>query len=229
MLAKTILVIGTKRSGHHAIIGWLARQMPETVVHHNDVDAEKLSVGRIAYFGGIKETIYNGNHLNKAIYSFEDISLNKIEEIEQRFETTTIVVLRDIRNTLASLIKSTPLKHIRKRLEASTKAWHEYAYDFISGQYTNRKYILYDKWFENEHYRYTLCSDFNITFTDAGLNIVSKNANGSSFDHMRYQGNAQGMDVLNRWKAYNNNRYFKEFYTDELKETNSLVFNNDRS
>jgi len=226
---ENILLVGTKRSGHHAILRWVAEQMDETVIHHNDVDPKKLLNGEIVYFGGIKKTIYNGNKSVRTIYSFEDAKMEDIEEIEKQLSSTTIIVIRDIKNTLASLIKSTPQKHIVKRLKTSTEAWYQYAYDYICGKFSNRIHILYDLWFKNECYRHLLCSVLNIKFTDAGLNIVSKNANGSSFDHMKYQGNAQGMDVLNRWKAYNNNRYFKEFYTDQLKELNSIVFKNDRS
>ena len=226
---ENILLVGTKRSGHHAILRWIAEQTEETVIHHNDVDPKKLLNDEIAYFGGIKKTTYNGNNDVKIIYSFEDAKMEDIKRVEEQLSATTIVVIRDIRNTLASLIKSTPQKHLIKRLKASVAAWNQYAYCSVRDKFSDRVYIFYDKWFQSEPYRRLLCSILNIQFTDAGLNIVSENADGSSFDHMRYQGNAQKMDVLNRWKTYFNNRYFKDFYTNELKDLNNIIFNNDRS
>ena len=219
---NNIFFVATKRSGHHAVLTWFAKQMTEPVRHYNDLDPVALLNGKIVPLGGISGATYDGKGKQKNIFSFEDIYMDQVEKLERHFraEVTTIIVLRDIRNTIASLIKSTSKKLLERRLKNSINAWRQYAYAILNG---DKNYIIYDKWFKDKEYRQHICTIFNIPFTDEGLNIVPKNANGSSFDQMRYQGKAQQMNVLNRWKAYNKDRVFNEFCTQELKNINEKI------
>ena len=224
MLGKKILFVATKRSGHHAILSWFAKQMKETVIHHNDVDPYKLVDGEIHYFGGVKKTKYAGSDSKKIIYSFEDAKIDDINMVENHIEAESIIVLRDVRNTIASLIRSTEKRSLKQRLAESTNAWFEYACEILNGK---KQYILFDKWFKDKAYRMWICDNFDIPFTDEGINFIPKNANGSSFDQMKYQGRAQDMKVLERWKAYNNNSIFNSYCTNDLKHLNEKVFNCD--
>ena len=168
---KKIIVAGTKRSGHHAIVRWIASQMPETVQHLNDLNCEKLLENKHVYNGGNKGDMYPGEDKFITLYSMEDVYLNMLQKISAHLDARIIIVVRDIRNTLASSIRSTQPKNLVRHLISLTSVWRTYAYDCIRNK-DAAYYILFDKWFTREDYRRKICLDLNIPFTDDGLNTV---------------------------------------------------------
>ena len=83
--------------------------------------------------------------------------------------------------------------------------------------------VLYDDWFLSEDYRKSLSESLGLAHTDRRLNTVMKigvgRAWGSSFDGMKKNGNAQNMDVLNRWKSVKDDpRFIKLCQNEELVE-----------
>jgi len=83
--------------------------------------------------------------------------------------------------------------------------------------------ILYDKWFADANYKNTLSQELNIGNNDFGLNTVPSHGAGSSFDGFTFDGKAQKMDVLNRWKNYYNYDIHYEIIS-ELKDEIEKVF-----
>ena len=82
--------------------------------------------------------------------------------------------------------------------------------------------MKFDDWFANKTYRKKIAEQLNLNFSDAGLNTIMPmgwGKKGSSFDKMEYDGNAQKMKVLDRWKEYKDNPV--EF-TNVLKMNNEL-------
>ena len=224
---KNYLVAATKRSGHHAIIRWFSEQALETVVHHNDVNIDSLAKGSLIYCGGNTSRTYPGNNDLVSIFSSEDKNLLDVKNTSIKsplFEISPkiIIVLRDIRNTIASILKSTAPHELKNRLSCLIPVWRQFATNFIDDH--KESYILYDKWFSNRSYRRSICNKLNIPFTDACLNIVSDFGCYSSFDGRKYQENAQKMDVLNRWKNYKNNELFNSIITNNLIELNNKIF-----
>lgn len=84
--------------------------------------------------------------------------------------------------------------------------------------------IYFDEWFINKDYRIKITNDLKLNFNDKGLNDVYSNGR-SSFDEFRYDGKAQKMDVLNRWKKYkgmtyidpNLERVWKQNYPEKVE------------
>lgn len=214
------LVAGTKRSGHHAIITWLANQITETVHHHNDILYEPFLEGQIQCKSRPGDS-YSGSDVERHIYSMEDISLTALTKLHKP-NLTIIVVIRDIRNTLASDLKACNPKTVDSHLNKLVNIWISYADGYLKE--TPEYFVLFDKWFQDKLYRQKICSDLNVPFTDKGLNKVPNYGGGSSFDKTRFDGKAQNMDVLNRWIYFYNHPLYMKYFTSEVKALNTLIF-----
>ena len=59
--------------------------------------------------------------------------------------------------------------------------------------------VNYNLWFVSDHYKKTIARKLNLKTIDKGLQKVSSHGSGSSFDGMKFNGNAQEMDVMNRY------------------------------
>ena len=79
-----------------------------------------------------------------------------------------------------------------------------------------------DKWFSSKAYRKKVANRTGLEFTDAGLNDIC--SIGSSFNNRSYQGKAQQMDVLNRWKEFDKDVEFNNILDDnEIKDLWSTI------
>jgi hypothetical protein len=75
--------------------------------------------------------------------------------------------------------------------------------------------IFFDEWFVNKDYRKKICADLKLKFTDNGLLDVHQT---SSFDQKKFDGRAQDMDVLNRWKKFEKKRIFMDQVSEMMLE-----------
>lgn len=220
---KDILLTGGKRSGHHAVLAWIATQLDETVRHYNDILFDEFMRGKIRPKSRPGD-LYEGNERKLNLFSMEDVSIEdlRLAKKSPRCGDLTIIVLRDIRNILASNIKGSNPKTIKNHLAHISKVWAGFANAYLNDK--QEYYILFDKWFKDVNYRQQICKDLNINFTDKGLNRVSNYGEGSSFDRMNFNGKAQKMDVLIRWVAYKDNPIYLKSYTPRLEELNTKIF-----
>ena len=154
------------------------------------------------------------------IWNFADKSVSEIIELcgscKEITDPIIVIVLRDWRNYVASQIK-----HRDKDENHGLSIWSrvrtdifkEYADYFLneSPYYP----ILFDAWFSNKEYRVKICEDLGLHFTDIGKQSVSGFGRGSSFDLKEFDGKAEKMDVLNRYKLYKDNEEYKKFMKDE--------------
>ena len=70
--------------------------------------------------------------------------------------------------------------------------------------------VLFDRWFCDREYRRNLATKLEIEFTDRGKNVVAAvGGSGSSFDNLKYDGNAEAMKVLERWNTFKHNRLYQ--------------------
>ena len=154
------------------------------------------------------------------IWNFADRPVSEIIEkcnpCEDIIDPIVVVMLRDWRNYVASQIKHRENDEnqglpIRSRIK--TDVFKEYADYFLneSPYYP----ILFDAWFSNKEYRVKICEDLGLHFTDIGKQSVSGFGRGSSFDLKEFDGKAEKMDVLNRYKLYKDNEEYKKFMKDE--------------
>lgn len=103
--------------------------------------------------------------------------------------------------------------------------WEKYALEFLgkSRYLKNEKIcISFNRWFTDEEYRIGIADRLGLKYSAAALDYVGNE--GSSFDRLTYEGRAQEMDCLNRWKVLRNNVFYQEI----LKENKNAIKLSDR-
>jgi len=173
--------------------------------------------------------------LNKdfLLYSYEnrplkEIAQGKVEKFHDRslgksLHRFDILVLRDPFNMVASMLKKTDKTELKKYREASiTNArldlWKEYAREFLglTNYLTNNKLVIsFNKWTVNRQYRRSLAEKIGLKFTDHSMSSVSEFGKGSSFDGLKFNGQADKMKVLERWKEFETDEFYKNIFQDE--------------
>lgn len=228
-------VTGLARCGHHAIIAWLCKQHRETILFHNNVN------GKLKHRNTTK---YGDGKPKRHLYSLENFDLRGFQELfgEQPMKQF-ILVVRDPLNWIAS-----SLKNDDKVLAKLTETWeprvgyyerwfcasmsrlnmYKQQMKQIIGKHNliGRDYIVvkYNNWFYDKNYRREITRKLNIPFSDDGINSVPKYGGGSSFDRFKRDGEAQRMEVLNRWKHYEDSDRFWDLIDNELIEYSEKVF-----
>jgi len=150
-------VVGMKRSGHHAIIMWMVKNMDGNIYHINNVNNPDVADN----LKKITELKKDGGK-NILFYSIEDYDPDKDFKINFNTVTTDICVLRDPLNIFASRIK------VSKTNEHKNKDWFSenkinlYKKHFNLLNNDNFKVINYSKWNFDDDYRKELSSDFNL-------------------------------------------------------------------
>ena len=116
-----------------------------------------------------------------------------------------IVIIRNPWNNMASEIQW----HYNGRnynvpKDKLIELWEEYYNYFMDNKNNKFNFIIYDKWFIDKEYRKNISEQLGFEFSDNNLNLIEKTGNGSSFTKRMYNGHAQEMNVLNRYKEVEN-------------------------
>lgn len=248
-----IRVFGQKRSGHHAIIGWLGCQFGEGNIFLNDccafVDPFRTHVNTLPLIRRYPAFVNHGSEgrsqyepfqdtvgpeaeraeqlrlLPKArlIVSFEDFNLECYEphvvqpaDVGESARRINLLVVRDPFNLLASVIRDCGGEIGKWKYAGICSMWKQYAREALNetSLLEHKICILYDRWFADRQYRDQLAGRFGLTNTDMGLLAVPPNGRGSSFDGLRFDGNAQEMAVLVRWREFAHDPHFWSLFAD---------------
>lgn len=191
---------GYARSGQHAISNWIMAHAPMTSLWVNNIHRAGAEVDFQHYWYGPVNT---GN-LQLTGLGFEG-DLNKTSL--HLPESPLILVIRDIRNQVASVAKHPKLQLNNKFFDG----WERNTRQAL-GQINIVKGPLivanYNKWVSSSEYRQDLykqiqdCVGFDYPFTDK-TNYVTNIGGGSSFDGLNHQYDAKKMKVLERYKDPN--------------------------
>lgn len=199
-----------KRSGHHAIMNWLAAHTGQQIFNNVCFGWEDK---KLLTMVGKKEAV-------SGIANIEDFNPEDWEKYD--FDTfpfvencRVVLVIRSANNWLASC-------YARKY---SNREDHKDVYKFLAKKYTNDRKdrapsridlyckqleftqypkivgVTFDDWFKSELYRKWLAEQLNIEWSkeaDETRKSVSVHGKGSSFDGTNFKSNANQMDVLNR-------------------------------
>jgi len=221
---------GLRRSGNHAIINWLIPMLGGVVCHINDAQLP------LRFYKGPKPLRRFAGDPSSTIISYENVDLTKdtnqfdVRSEERRF----IMLLRDPYNLAASLLQNQyalEVSNFRVPMYNIKKEWKQYAREFLSHTNylpTNTVKINFTKWFTDEDYRILIATELGLEYDDVGLNKVSGYGGGSSFDSTKLDGEAQKMDLLNRWKHIEgegiHERFAKLIDDSELAELSYEIF-----
>ena len=220
---QRFVVLALRRSGHHGVINWICRQHHHRIVFHN--------LCRIGYKQGNEIQVYgNGNTQVRHIHNFENFDFDKIIQLRLTMPSAGIIlVVREARNWIASCLKRRDTaryeyeKDVFINLPERVALWKQHAgIALLAPAWIT--VVLFDKWFSDAEYRRSICNNLEIPFTDTGLNEVGHFGNGSSFDGRKFDGRAQKMDVLNRWKEFEGDPLMERMMTDDLMELNRKLF-----
>jgi hypothetical protein len=235
-----IRIVGLRRTGNHAIIGWLKQQAsgnirllnnvtpgenPYRYKYHNLKDYHPEHPKMMAvYLNHARGNLTGYDYL---LYSYEDWGLSDIgcQRFEkyhdlylgrsrQRFD---VLIMRDPFNLLASRLKNN-YREVKKRGCSVIDLWLESAREFLDETHYlphNRLCINYPRWFQDKPYRQSIAQYLGLPFTDAGINSVTSFGGGSSFDGKEMDGQASRMDVNNRWRQFAENDEYRNLFQNQ--------------
>jgi hypothetical protein len=155
------------------------------------------------------------NRENSMLFGVENHKPDHIKtnlKIEKKLDTF-VQVIRSPWNNLASLMK---YGGSLLPIEQFGEMWVKFAKEHIGetnyteDKFKTRVFIEYDRWFSDKDYRLELSEQLGYEHTDFGLECVSSQGAGSSFDKTKMNGKAQQMKVLDRWQAAVNTEQFRE-------------------
>lgn len=208
-IVADVLVCGLERMGSHAIINWMASNMTNNhVIHFNNIRGE----AKDKYQAATELNYHNPDLPACHIYSFE--RQNPLHIFALAGETK-ILIVRDIFNWLASWLYS------GRALNEGTMKTYERCLDCVkdwvnmpNGKDVNFLPISFNDWFEHSEYREDTAIRLGMPSHDKGLQEVLSIGAGSSFDKTKFDGKAQQMDVLNRWKKFEGDRTYQNYLSE---------------
>jgi len=125
-------------------------------------------------------------------------------EIEKYPHSITVIQTRDLLNWFASHCSFFTPDGAPKLEHFHIEIWRRITQEFFGEtDYLSQNFIpvLYDDFFRSEEYRRNVCEQIPFAvYNDDELNIVTRAGRGSTFDGLDYDGRAQEMNVLERYK-----------------------------
>lgn len=223
-LEETCFVIfALRRSGHHAILNWIARGIPNKTKHLNDVKLKGTSVS-----GNITRN-FNGkakgpevlivNFETSSIDRIDEIKWDKINEIKGK-RIVFIYVERDPLNWMASTLQIRRKRKKKKGLGPIQHMIFQYKLNHkLARERDDVLVIEFNKWFSDKKYRNEIAEELGFVNKDTGVDSVAREGGGSSFSGTSHNGKAKNLKVLERWKQFKSDKTFLAFAQDkEIEE-----------
>jgi hypothetical protein len=243
-------VVAMQRSGHHAIINWILKNIGGTGCFLNCCEPDSNPFESLNEWDSLIDAVdlakeRSGEHLPKdyLIYNFEDKALQKIFGKNYRensrhwlgnsAEIHTILVLRDPFNVFASKLRWARGKLYQptpEKIQRQSRLWLEYAREFIgnSNILGQKSCVSFNAWFADTTYREELARTLGLPTWDKGVEEVAKwgpSTWGDSFDNLDYQNRASAMKVTERWKNYSDDETYLGLFADkEIIRLSNQIF-----
>jgi hypothetical protein len=207
-------IFGMHRSGHHGVLNWICEQHGD-VTHLNNVRLTDNKLGFQMPRPDVGLTKYGDGH--DTLINLESFRLPRwysegwpdAPAVADNDKVYPVLVIRRFRNWLASMAMHPGSKILKTESNEFVNDWAQrrllpYANHLEEAMeritFPGLIVIRFDQWFADPEYREELCAQLDIPFTDAGLNVVPRFADGSTFDLRNFDGKAQEMRVLERWQ-----------------------------
>jgi len=234
--------LAMQRSGQHAVLGWLCHQFGN-VVHFNNCsfrwNLRRYFVapknGRVVFYEkgeapdtGLRNECSSNRSLAgvgsgyRLLYSFEDPDINdgRFRNLSVRYDPTFVIILRDPYNWIASIMGR---KKDKGPIEKKIELWKRLAYQSVARtDYLSKSVVVvkFNLWVSSYEYRSSICETLGVDLMDDDVRSrVPDIGGGSSFDKKEFDGRADQMDVLGRWKCYADNDLYRRYTSDrELQD-----------
>jgi hypothetical protein len=241
-----------KRSGNHALINWIMAQSSFHLVNNfipvGPMLRDNLPMPAPLDLPGWMEYILHSRQepivptdTFSGIYVTVEDHLPDIRIFQntEGIPITNLLVVRNARNLFSSRIRKAAktdnhsfmidIPFIRQRTMEVWKAQCRW-YLALEETYAPRIAVHFDTWFSDLSYRKKISEILGLSFSDLGLQNVSQEGGGSSFDGSTFDGNATEMKVLAREAMLNASE--KElldsiFEDDECRELDQLIRDSD--
>lgn len=244
------IIFSLQRCGTHPIKNWIAEQCDEPVhytwVYGGGLDYHKDPLKRYFMQGTLNNCVrrpFEKNEKKKYLmYSYENLDLETLGEdyvLQRRKElfgeskkVYYIIILRDPFNFISSRLQF-QLQNNKQYKNSGMYAdkrginiWKQYANEIIreTKYFEEIIFINYNKWFVNKKYRNEIAKKLGLKNKDKGLNTVINFGNGSSFDKLEYDGKAQKMKVLERWRKEILNDNYRKLFDAETVYLSMKIF-----
>lgn len=227
MTDKRIFVFGIRRSGIHVVSNWISDQFEGTVTANN------VNLNAMAQGGQIPPALQRAR---TQVLIVEENPPNVIQEVHdlngmekwmgECEDVRYVMLVRDPYNLFASRIRHYDLLSAKKRWidrRTATFCWKVYAETFLNPP-EHLTVVNYNQFVAKKTYRRELAKALGGKFSDKTISKVDVNGLGSSFDGMKFDGNAQEMPVSERWKAFEDVEAFWNLFDDEIKGLCKKVF-----
>lgn len=244
---RLVRFVGLARSGNHAIINWVLRQLPGRWAFLNCVQcktdpfrsARPMDDGRRALSNVPEfdlEAAAAGRRppLDHLLLSMEDTFLKPGfgPAADAALEAAgavapdrlDVIVLRDPYNLFAS----------RRGLEGfvlepatALRVWRQHARAHL-GERAYRFHptvcISFNRWAADRDYRREVAARLDLPFTDAGREEVPPCGGGSSFDGARMHGRASRMAVNERWRRFRDEPGYAALFDEQTRALAERLF-----
>jgi hypothetical protein len=241
---RKIKLLGIRRSGNHAVLGWIADRNRGKVCFLNSV-AVKGNQKRNEKLNTLpsKNICKDMGKSSLLLCSYEELSLSAFQEHSifpglLKGPETQALVLRDPFNTFASRLKGI------RTLKATQRGfliedpdlcfpphvsilWKQYAKEYLGitkklgGAFVG---VNYNSWFTNPDYRCELANVLGLKPSAEPFERVPGFGFGSSFDRKTKDGEAYKMNVLTRWEEFADDPTYHKYFDDELLELSKEIF-----
>jgi len=221
------IIAGMRRSGIHAVVDWLLSGLDGPYILLNNVRLDRINPKENnTTFSDGYETSRNENE--HAVVVFEDKSLPKclqsplLRAIEPwADQRRQLVIIRDPYNLTASRLQRTRRGARDTRPVRVVSLWPTHAQ--AGNEWTR---CVYNRWFADEQYRRELANKLELPLCPPYPEQVAKAGRGSSFDGLKFDGNAASMAVLDRWQAFAEDSTYRRIVDrPELAELSETVCN----
>jgi len=212
--AAQYILLGMRRSGHHAVRDWLVAHYPGEVVSHGFGNERDWFIAR----DGVVRDCYIFNAEN-----IDPLSVAECLDTDAWLSGTTRetvpklgVVLRDPYNTLAGVLKFWG----PGRSTGVVETWAKYAREYTEGPRflpARCVWVLYNRWFLESEYRLELEGRFGLPKLGVPIPDVQSHI-GSSFER---DVAPRDLQVEDRWKHFASDREFLGRFQD--REVNRMA------
>jgi len=240
IIKREFKFLADPRSGHHAIMWWIFDSFEEIKQYTNNCHPDNgIVIGT-----GSPSRIKDEKIINCAMFNIEGADISTVQNkpffqkgysfLMPQFTTVKsdiILVIRDIYNHMSSHIKHKGFNSFHKRI---IKHYKQNVKQMLKiknymPQLKNINIINYNEWFGNNKYRQNIIDILNLTIDNTPYGNVCAAGAGSSFDKRKMNGKGNLMEVLTRYKYYENNKQYLEIFEKdkELIELTKIAFDID--
>jgi hypothetical protein len=207
------IVNGIRRSGNHAIYNWISGHIPSSITYKNNAKYDEIYKDKnpknneIAYYG-------LENHWDL----MDEIPHNFYKEMFSADNVYFVNILRNPINNLASIMERGDFGVLGISPDNYVKRWRKQKDLYLNCNIPGVTCVSinFDLWSLSKIYRDELAVSLGFINQDLGRENVSIEGNGSSFDKMKFNGQASRMKVNERWRSHYKDPRFHKVIT-ELK------------